>query len=73
MQHGHNCNYASICCGTKLAKSAMSMYIIIMMFAVHEKTRYKSKIAILDNAHLNVRTLCMLKSDWPDGDKITSV
>ena len=42
---------------------------------VHEKTRYKSEIAILDNAHLKVKTLCyfMLKSDWPNGDKITSV
>ena len=25
---------------------------------VHEKTRYKSKIAILHNAHLKVQTLC---------------
>ena len=43
--------------------------------SVHEKTRYKSEIAILDNAHLKVQTLCyfMLKSDWPNGDKITSV
>ena len=47
---------------------------------VHEKTRYKPEIAILDNAQ--VKTLCyfMLKSDWPNGktdwpngDKITSV
>ena len=32
---------------------------------MHEKTRYKSEIAILDNAHLKVQTLCyfMLKSD----------
>ena len=42
---------------------------------VHEKTRCKSKIVIFDNAHLNVQTLWyfMLKSDWPNGDKITSV
>ena len=42
---------------------------------VLEKTRYKSKIAILDNVHLKVQTLCyfMLKSGWLDGDKITSV
>ena len=42
---------------------------------VHEKTRCKSKIAALDNAHLKVQTLCyfMLKSVWPNGDKITSV
>ena len=42
---------------------------------VHEKTRYKSKIAVLDDAHLKVQTLCyfMLKSDWPNGDKSTSV
>ena len=39
---------------------------------VLEKTRYKSEIAILDNAHLKVQTLCyfMLKSD---GDKVTPV
>ena len=38
---------------------------------VHENTRYKSKIAILDNAHLKVQTLCyfMLKSDLLSGDK----
>ena len=42
---------------------------------VHEKTRFKSKIAILDNAHLKVQTLCyfMMKSDLPNGDKITSL
>ena len=42
---------------------------------VHEKSMYKPKIAILDNAHLKVQTLCyfMLQSDWPNGDKITSV
>ena len=42
---------------------------------VHEKNRYKSEIAILDNAHLKVQTLCyfMRKSDGPNGDKITSV
>ena len=42
---------------------------------VHEKTRYKLKIATLNNANLKVQTLCcfMLKSDWPNGDKITSV
>ena len=42
---------------------------------LHEKTRYKSKLAILDNAHLKMQTLCyfMLKSDLPNGDKITSV
>ena len=43
--------------------------------AVHEKNRYKSKIAILDNAHLKVQTLCyfMLKPDLPNRDKITFV
>ena len=42
---------------------------------VHEKTIRKSKIAILDNAHLKVQTLCyfMLKSDLSDRDKIKSV
>ena len=42
---------------------------------VHEKTRYKLKIAILENAHLKVQTLCyfMLKSDLPNRDKIISV
>ena len=42
---------------------------------VSEKTWYKLKIAILDNAFLKVQTLCyfMLKSDLPNGDKITSV
>ena len=42
---------------------------------VNEKTRSKSEIAILDNAHLKVQTLCyfMLKSDLPIGDKIISV
>ena len=42
---------------------------------LHEKTRCRSKIAILDNAHLKVPTLCyfMRKSDLPNGDKITSV
>ena len=46
-----------------------------MNVIVHEKTRYKSKIAVLDNASLKVQTLCcfMLKSVWPNGDKITSV
>ena len=41
---------------------------------VHEITRYQSKMAILDNAHLKV-TLCyfMLKSDLPNLGKITSV
>ena len=39
---------------------------------VHEKSSYKSKTAILDNAHLTVQTLCyfMLKSDLPNRDKI---
>ena len=42
---------------------------------VREKTRYKSEIAILDNAYLKVQTLCyfMLKSDLSNGDKIISV
>ena len=42
---------------------------------VSEKTWYKLKIAILDDAFLKVQTLCyfMLKSDLPNGDKITSV
>ena len=37
----------------------------VMTVTVHEKTRYKSEIEILDNAHLKVQTLCyfMLKSD----------
>ena len=48
----------------------------ITNLTAHEQTRsYKWKIAILDNAHLKVQTLCyfMLKSDLPNGDKITSV
>ena len=42
---------------------------------VLEKTRYKSEIAILDNAHFKVQTLCyfMLKSDLSNKDKITPV
>ena len=46
-----------------------------IFMSVHEKTRYKSEIAILDNAHLKVQTLCyfMLKSDLSNGDKSTSV
>ena len=50
----------------------MASFIIV---TVHEKTRYKSKIAILDNAHLKVQTLFYftLKSDLLNGDKITSV
>ena len=42
---------------------------------VHEKTWYKLETAILDDAHLKVQTLCyfVLKSDWQNGDKITSV
>ena len=49
--------------------------IYILYVTVHEKTRYKLKIATLNNANLKVQTLCcfMLKSDWPNGDKITSV
>ena len=41
----------------------------------HEKPRYELKIAVLDNVHLKVQTLCYfkLKSDLPNGDKITSV
>ena len=47
----------------------------VKFVTVHEKTRYKSKIVILDNAHLKVQTLhyFMLKSDLPNGDKVTSV
>ena len=47
----------------------------LRMVTVHEKTRYKSKIAILDNAHLKVQTLCyfITKPDLPNGDKLTSV
>ena len=35
----------------------------LIIVTVHEKTRYKSKIAILDNAHLKMQTSCyfMLK------------
>ena len=46
----------------------------LLYVTVHEKTRYKSKIAILDNAHFKVQTLCyfMLKSYLPNRDKITS-
>ena len=46
-----------------------------LFVTVHEKSRYKSKIAIWDNAHLKVQTLCcfVLKSDLPNGNKITSV
>ena len=42
---------------------------------VHEKTRYKLEIAILNSAHLEVQTLCyvMLKSDLSNRDEITSV
>ena len=42
---------------------------------VHEKTSYKSEIAILDNAYLKVQTLCyfILKSNLSNRDKITSV
>ena len=45
------------------------------IWAMHDKTRYKLEIAILDDAHLKVQTLCyfMLKSYLPNGDKITSV
>ena len=57
--------------------NSMNRYIykIIKFVAVHKKTRYMSKIAILDNAYLKVQTLCyfILKSDWPNGDKITPV
>ena len=51
------------------------MVVLSVFVTVHEKTRYKSKNAILDNAHLKVQTLCCftLKSDLPNGDKITSV
>ena len=50
-------------------------YCVKYTVTVHEKTKYKSKIASLDDAHLKVRTLCyfMLKSDLPKRDKITSV
>ena len=42
---------------------------------VHKKTRYKSKIAILNHAYLKVQTLCYFvrKSDLPNRDKIISV
>ena len=51
------------------------MVVLSVFVTVHEKTRYNPKIAILDNAHLKVQTLCyfMLKSDLPNGDKITSI
>ena len=47
----------------------------VIYIYIYEKTRYKSEIAILGNAHLKVQTLCyfMLKSDLPNGDEITSV
>ena len=47
----------------------------ITFVTVHDKTRYKSEIVIVDNAHLKVQTLCyfMLKSDLSNRDKITSV
>ena len=47
----------------------------ILIVTVHEKIRCKSKIVSLDDAHLKVQALCcyMLKSDWPNEDKITSV
>ena len=47
----------------------------MLYVTVHERNRYKLEIAILDNAHLKVQTLCyfMLKSDLPNGDKIISV
>ena len=60
-----------------LFSQCVSVIIYIYIYVtVHEKTRYKLKIAILNSAHLKVvQTLCyfMLKSDWPNGDKITSV
>ena len=51
------------------------VFLFYIYVTVHEKTRYKSKIAILDDAHLKVQTLCyfMLESDWRNGDEITSV
>ena len=44
------------------------VFLFYIYVTVHEKTRYTSKIAI-------VQTLCyfVLKSDWPNGNKITSV
>ena len=49
--------------------------LFLIHVTVHEKTRYKSEIAILDNAHLKVQTLgyFVLKSDFSNRDKITSV
>ena len=59
------------CCVVELKFSAMQhmmsevkqrqKYAFVI---VHEKTRYQSKIAILDDADLNVSTLCyfMLKT-----------
>ena len=60
---------------TVLSMGWSSVWDFTVTVTVHEKTRYKSKIAILDNAHLKVQALCyfMLKSDWPNGDKIESV
>ena len=51
------------------------LFVCFQFVTVHEKTRNESKIAILDNAHLKVQTLCyfMQKSDLPNGDKVTSV
>ena len=39
-----------------------------VIVTVHENTRYKMNIAILDNAHLKMQTLCyfVLKSDLPN-------
>ena len=53
----------------------MNVLVAINHVPLHEKIRYKSKTAILDDAHLKVQTLCyfVLKSDWPNGDIITSV
>ena len=42
---------------------------------MNEKTKYKSEIAILDNAYLKMQIVCyfMLKSNLSNRDKITFV
>ena len=54
----HPTGYTSLCLLGEWARKMSTPFV-----TVHEKTRYKSKIAILDNAHLKVQTLCyfMLK------------
>ena len=68
--------HKDLCRSCCLPRLGLWLSLCCLIFVtVREKTRYKSEIAILDNAHLKVQTLCyfVLKSDWPNGDIITSV